>query len=256
MGPTIVVDGTDLSELGALSNFAETLPQPKLVKVSIPAGMDLDITDSLGRVGYANGKHTFDLYLLCETELERSELERDVVSMLQGRMLDYALSWDEGYTYTGRFVLDLEYLTPRHTRVAVTVDRAPWKVRAATDSHVLDCHPTATHTLEGSSSYHDLKAAMLQGGTTQVGSDAAVTRAAAGTYALADGVYVTTDVTVTVDDWRLYVDGADLVVKDSKFSTSGKSAAIDATGVVTDLDLYFADADLQRVTVTYQRWDL
>ena len=257
MGHTITVDGTDLAErFGPISRFAETLPQPKVIKVSIPAGLDLDITDSLGRVGFSDGEHRFDVYLLCETERERVEAERAIVAMLQGRRLDYELSWDEGYTYTGRFVLEFGYLNPHQTRVGVKVSRSPWKVHVV-EEHVIDCHPSATHQLEGSSSYHDIEAVMLQGGSTQVGSETAVARAAAGTYELADGVYSDLGVTVTVSDWLFYADDYDLVVNESKFSQSGSGVTIDASYEVTDDgDIYFADADLQLVTVKYARWDM
>ena len=56
----ITFDGTNLkTEYGLIySSFEEELPEPKVIKVEIPAGIDLDISDSLGVMGYHNGKHT------------------------------------------------------------------------------------------------------------------------------------------------------------------------------------------------------
>ena len=240
MGHTIVVDGTDLAErFGPISHFAETLPEPKVIKVSIPAGLDLDITDSLGRVGYHDGEHRFDVWLLCETEAERVDLEREIVLLLHGKRLEYSLSWDEGYTYTGRFALSFDHPSMGATRVGVTVDRSPWKTH--TREYVeLNCHPSEAYVLSGSARFHTIRAKLLQPGTTKVGDGDPVTRASAGTYMLAGDAYAGTTVTITVDEWLLYVDeNADMVVNPDKFSLDGPTSG---TGTASGEAISVADA--------------
>lgn len=253
---TIVVDGTDLRDVGAmLSKFAESLPEPKVVKVSIPAGLDLDITDSLGTMGYRNGKHTLMLYVNAETEAELMRITRELVSMMHGNMLNYRLSWDEGYTYRGRFAVKLERLNPRSSRVTIDIDRNPWKTHSR-ESVDVNCHPSATYTLEGSARFHTVQAILKQAGTTKVGSDAAVTRDAAGTYTLATDLYGNTTLTLTVSDWLMYVDESNLAVNENKISYSSNNAVIDSTYTVTNGNIVFADEAKQHVTVRFYRWDL
>ena len=253
----MTVDGTDLRDMGAvLSQFSEELPEPKVIKVDIPAGVDRDITEALGAIGYHNGRHTLTHYVVADTEAERVRMVREIVAMLHGSMHDYKLSWDSGYTYTGRFQVSVERLNPRSSRVTVDVDRSPWK-KHSKETVTLDCHPSATHALEGSVRYHDIVANYKQAGTAKLGSAAAVATTA-GNNAIATDSYGDKDFVATVNDWLLYVDGEDLVVKNSKFSTSGSDAVIDATYEINldRDDMVFTDVASQKVTLTFYRWDL
>lgn len=254
---TITVGGTDLcEELGAtIYEFSEVLPEPKVHKVEIPAGLDLDITDSLGLVGYHNGKHVLRLLVAADDEAGRIEKVRLLVALLHGVMADYQLSWDEGYTYRGRFTVEVRRVTPRHSYVALTVDRSPWKVYAR-ESVDLNAHPSASYALRGSKRYHDVRARLLQPGTTKIGSSSAVTRSGSGTYALAEEAYGDTQTAFTVSDWLMYASGTNLVVKESKFSTSGTDATIDAGYTVTDGNMVFPDEAKQHVTLYWNRYDL
>ena len=270
-GHTIVADGTDIAEAFGmvLSRFSEQLPEPKVTKVDIPAGVDLDITEALGVIGYHNGTHTLELYLVADSEAERVRLTRELVAMLHGQAMDYRLSWDDAYTYHGRFQVALDGLTPRGSRVTLAIDRQPWKKGRSRESIVLDCHPSATAELDGSARFHTLQAILAQSGSTKVGDASAVERAVAGTYTLANDAFGETDVEGTVDDWLMYVDeDGDLKVNPSKFSMSGTNAVIDADYYdedspivpaeydVSNGNMVFPDVDKQKVTVRYYRWDL
>lgn len=254
---TIVVDGTDLRDAGALlSKFAETLPEPKVVKVSIPAGLDLDITDSLGAIGYHNGKHTLTLYVNAETEAERMRLTRGLVSLMHGNMLDYRLSWDEGYIYRGRFAVKLERLSPRSSRVTLDIDRNPWKRMTAIETVDVICHPTGTVELDGSKRFHTVKAKGLQDFETSINGGTAQSWAA-GTRTLAADLYDGDEIAITVGDWLMYVDeGGDLVVNEDYYSLSGSAVTVDSSYEVTDGDIAFAAEVAQHATVSYYRWDL
>ena len=254
---TLVAGGTDIcAEYGAvISTFAETLPEPKVIKVDIPAGADLDITEALGAMGYHNGTHTLGVLVKADSEKARRDAVRAIVALLHGKRMDYQLTWDAGYTFTGRFAVAVERRSPLASWLTITSDRSPWK-RHSRESVVIDCHPSGSYTLEGSVRYHTVQAILKQAGTTKVGDEAAVARDAAGTYTLAADVYGGTEITATVADWLMYADEPDLKVKSGKISYSGTNAVIDASYTVTSGDMVFPDADNQKVTVRFYRWDL
>lgn len=253
----LVAGGTDIcSEYGAIiSTFAETLPEPKVIKVDIPAGADLDITDALGAMGYHNGTHTLGVLVKADTEAERLAAVRAIVALLHGKRMDYQLTWDAGYTFTGRFAVAVERRSPLASWLTITSDRAPWK-RHTQESVDLNCHPSATYTLEGSSRYHNVQAVLRQAAATRINDEAGVYHDAAGTFTLAADSWGDTPVTVTVSDWLMYVDGTNQVVNSSKIAVSGTNAVIDSDYTVTDGNMVFADEAKQRVTVRFYRWDL
>ena len=253
----VTFDGTNLKTAYGLqySSFEEELPEPKVIKVDIPAGVDLDITDSLGRLGYHDGKHVLKFLLYGDTEEERLEKKRDLISKLHGKRASYVLSWDDGYTYTGRAKVSVEHLFENADVLTLEIDRSPWRV-GTQETVDVNCHPSGSYTLQGSQRYSSVSVVMLQGGTTKVGSNAAVTRSGAGTYSLADYLYGDTTITVTVTDWLYYIDGTNMVVNPSKFSLSGSNAVIDDTYTITDGDMAFATEPLQHVTLRYTREDV
>lgn len=258
---TITVGGTDLcEELGAtIYEFSEELPEPKVHKVEIPAGLDLDITDALGVVGYHNGKHVLRLLVAADDETRRVEKVRRLVALLHGVMADYQLSWDEGYTYRGRFTVEVRRVTPTDSYVALTVDRSPWKVHTR-ESIDLNVHPYIEYTLKGSSRYHSIGAKLLQSGKTRIGSEGSVTRSGSGTYTLANDAYGDTFTAFYLDSWLMYESGTDLIVNSSKFTVSGTDAVIDADWEINlDRDTYdmiFPDEAKQHITLYWNRYDL
>lgn len=253
----ITFDGTNLKTAYGLvySSFEEELPEPKIIKVDIPAGSDLDITDSLGVMGYHDGKHVLRFLLYGDTQAERLTNKQAIIALMHGKRATYSLSWDSGYTYTGRAKVSVEHKFDNADVLTIEIDRAPWKTHTR-ESVDLIAHPSASYTLEGSTRYHTVQAILRQAGTTKVGNDAAVTREAAGTYTLATDLYGNTVLTFTVDDWLMYVDEPDLVVNSSKISISGTNAVIDSTYTITNGNMVFSDEANQHVTVRFYRWDL
>lgn len=252
----ITFDGINLKTAYGLiySSFEEELPEPKVIKVDIPAGLDLDITDALGLVGYHNGKHVLKFLLYGDTESERLEKKRELIRDLHGKKADYTLSWDSGYTYTGRGKVSIEHLFGNADLLTIEIDRNPWKVHTR-DIIDLNAHPSVSYTMQGSARYHNIIAKLLQAGTTKIGSNAAVSRTA-GAFILADDAYGDTNTTFTVSDWLMYVSGAELVVNESKFSMSGTNAVVDASYTVTDENMAFPDEAKQHVTLYFYRYDL
>lgn len=253
----ITFDGTNLKTAYGLqySSFEEELPEPKVIKVEIPAGLDLDISDSIGVLGWHNGKHVLKFLLYGDTQAERLEKKQAVIAKMHGKRANYTLSWDNGYTYTGRAKVSVEHLFDNADVITIEIDRSPWKVHSQ-ESIDLNAHPSASYTLQGSTRYHNIRAKLLQAGTTKIGSEAAVTRSAAGTYTLATDAYGDTATIFTVEDWLMYVSGTNLVVNSSKFSVSGTNAVIDASYTVTNGNMVFPDEAKQHVTLYWYRYDL
>lgn len=106
-------------------------PSPKLSIVSIPGGVDLDLTDALtGHAAYELRTVSFTLFYDGRGERTWQEVANDVTNLLHGAESDFSLSWDEGYTYHGRAsVTGVEYLAPRSCRIAVQINASPWKLK-------------------------------------------------------------------------------------------------------------------------------
>ena len=251
---------TELTDFGTLSAFQRETPEPKVVKVDIPAGLDLDITDAVG-LGWHDGTDTFDIYITTNTEAERLQAMRDLTALIHGKRLRYVLSWDSAYYCSGRFTVQYERMNPHVSRASVTIDREAWRQTISRETHAIDCHPTGSFPLVDSVRFHTVRAKLLQSGYAVVDVDEPsiwTDEKAAGTYTLATDVYGSEgkSVWVELNDWLMYVDGDNLVVNSTKFSVSSNNAVIDATATVTDGDIRFADADLQKVTVDFYRWDV
>lgn len=258
---TFTVDGTDVcDEYGAhLLDFSEELPQPKVIKVPIPAGFDLDITDAFGAVGYTNGKHDIDLLVIGDDEAERMERVRRLIAYLHGQMMDYGLSWDAGYSYRGRFYVAVERVVDYASRVTVSIDRRPYKTKLETVR--LDAHPTATFELVGSVKYQNLRVTLLQQGSAALDGGAAQSLAA-GTHTVAEELTgYSHDLAVTLADWLMYLDeltGNYMVNADAHpvTVTDGDLTIADAPYTITDGNMVFADTAKQKVVLKYYRWDL
>lgn len=252
---TVVFGTTDLREEFPLfySTFEETLPEPKVNKVSIPAGADIDITEALGPVAFSNGRHVFK-FLMYADDIE-TELRR-FTSLVHGKRTEYALSWDEGYVFTGRWkVSEVEHLTEKSVLLTIEVDRYPWKVSESEETVDLNAHPTASYTLEGSERYSNVTITMGQPGTVTIGAESL--EVDEGTTQLAAQVLGDTEITVTVGDWVYYIDGTDLIVNPDYYTQSGTNVAFDSeifTLVGTDLQAE-SEAD-QHATLKFTRKDL
>lgn len=252
----IIFDGTNLKTAHDLRyvGFEEELPEPKIIKVDIPAGMDIDITEAIGPVAYHDGKHTFTFFVYKPNAEELFDVERELISNVHGRRAAYKLSWDPDFTYTGRARVSIEHRGDVAMLVTIEIEHAPWKTMPL---HTIDvnCHPSGSTTLTGNDRYHTVKARFQQAGTSKVGSAAAVSRAA-GTHTLADDLYSDTTLTFTVSDWWQYMSGTNLVVNPNHINISGSNAQFDSNWVLNGTDLRCANEAKQHVTVTYYGWDL
>lgn len=108
-------------------------PSPKLSIVSIPGGVDLDLTDALtGHAAYELRTVSFALRYDGRGERTWQEVANDVTNLLHGAESDFELSWDPGFTYHGRAsVTGVTYIAPRSCRISVEITANPWKLREA-----------------------------------------------------------------------------------------------------------------------------
>lgn len=135
MSETVVFGGVDLCD--AYKCFIEygtvkvDPPEAKTYTVTIPGGDDIDLTDAItGHAAFNNRTVEFGLYYDGRGGLAWSEWLKEVSNALDGTRSDFTLSWDEGYTYSGRAsVSGVEYLPPNGCRLTVTIDANPWKVK-------------------------------------------------------------------------------------------------------------------------------
>ena len=158
------------------SAFSEELPQPKVNVVSIPYGTDIDITETLGPVAFENGTHTLVFMAYGDTEAERLAKVRRAIALLNGVRSQYSLSWDVGYTYTGRAKVSVSHVFEHADVITIKIDRAPVKrgdsVTLSPSRH--DQYGTYTneyYELSGSSAYevtiqHRVPLTVYYGGAT------------------------------------------------------------------------------------------
>lgn len=140
----IVWDGTRLCETFGLFVEWDTVtidpPAPKLSVVSIPGGVDLDLTDALtGHAAFENRRVSLSLvYDGYAGDRDCREVALDLTNLLHGRRAAFSLSIDPGFTYEGRAtVASVEYLGGNCCRIAVEIDASPWKLR---ERHVLEVY--------------------------------------------------------------------------------------------------------------------
>lgn len=114
-----------------LTGFTDEAPELKTYTVDVPGGNGvIDLTEALlgGDVAYGQGYHTFELTF---PELVGfHELKTKVRNLLHGRRLDYSLSWEPGYTYTGRVAVSSEEnFTQEYGTITLEVERDPFKLK-------------------------------------------------------------------------------------------------------------------------------
>lgn len=111
--------------------FEETPPAPKTYIVDVPGGQDIDLTEALtGHTAYSNRRLTLSLYYDGRTGDGWAQVATDLKTLLHGMRSEFTLSWDPGYTYTGKAsVTAIHYLPRRSCRVTVEIDASPWKVK-------------------------------------------------------------------------------------------------------------------------------
>lgn len=126
----VIVGGVDLYDRFGLvltddSTYAP--PAPKVYTVDIPGGDgSVDVTESLsGDVAYSERTHTLIFIVAHPDNFETAKTS--VSNFLHGRRFDYKLTFDPGYTYTGRFSIDEYYSKMHYGYIKVTVSADPYK---------------------------------------------------------------------------------------------------------------------------------
>jgi hypothetical protein len=129
----IIVDGASIwTAYGALVASVENdPPEPKTYTVSIPCGVDIDLTSALtGDVAYENRDQTFGLMFVGDDAVREG---RRFANAVHGRAFDYQLTEDPDYTYHGRFELGSVKVQGRGAAAVVTADLSvtadPYKLK-------------------------------------------------------------------------------------------------------------------------------
>lgn len=126
---TVIVGGVDICAKFVLTMTDESIfapPSPKRHIVEVPGGgSDVDLTDALGIVGYSNRPNR--LVFVAEDIAGFERVKTELSNMLNGRRLEYQLSFDPGYTYTGRFAIAEYPRYARYGKIAIDVPTDPWK---------------------------------------------------------------------------------------------------------------------------------
>ena len=184
-----------------LDGFSNTPPEPITHTVDIPGrpGGQLDLTEALtGDVCYGRRKVDLSLAMRCE-QPDMPRVIREVCNAWNGRRLDFKLSWEQEYTYTGRFTVSaVENIGSSVLQFDVSIDADPFKVR---DSNVysLNCRGGVEHTFQcGRMSVHPT---IECNSVTTVAFDGVETTLAAGTWRLnnvlftsgANTIYINSD---------------------------------------------------------------
>lgn len=249
---TVIFDGADIREELPLwySDFSETPPEPKVFRVDVPAGADIDITEAIGPVAFHNGTHVFKWLLYAD---DKEQALRELMALVHGVRADYSLSWDEGYVYTGRWeVAAIDHRTEQSAVVTMKVDRYPWKVKA--ESIELDAHPTASHDIEGSERISNIAVTATQGGTADI--NGTTVPFSSGTTPLAAQVYGNASVELTVSDWICYMDGHNLIVNETYIEIAEENAQFSVPPFERVGNDLHCDTSLQKVTLAWTRKDL
>lgn len=128
---SLIVDGVDTyANLGLVLERAElSPPEPKTYLVDVPGGDgSIDLTDALtGDAAYGDRRHSFSFAAIVPADFEA--LKTRVSNLIHGRRLDYELSWDPGYVYSGRFSVRSYELSPGVGRIALEVVADPYKTK-------------------------------------------------------------------------------------------------------------------------------
>ena len=255
---TVYVGSEDIRDKYGLvySSFSEKVPEPKVNKVDIPGGSDLDITEAVGFVAYRNGTHELKFLLYSETQEGRLDAMRRLLGDLHGKYLEYSLSWVDGYTFKGRWTVTVEHRFESADLVTMTIDRYPWRFGSESETLDINAHPTGTEWMIGSTYYDDVKITLLQTATVKLGL-ADSQNLNAGTHTLMETVYGNNPVVVSNMDWWQYLDGRNLVVNTAKgYSLSGEDATFGPDWVEVGTDLYCANEAKQHATVEFTRRDV
>ena len=149
----VVVDGVPLCATYhmAVTNYADKPPATRTSTVSIP-GRDgaLDLSEWLTGAPVFD-KRTITITLSPLDTHDWASVETTLTAlrnMLHGRRLEFTLSWDEGYTYTGRFEVTSQTLYDETAVIKLTITADPYKSRGVMH-YELDGELGKTYAIDG-----------------------------------------------------------------------------------------------------------
>ena len=128
------IDLTSRFGLVLIDGFELNPPEPKYYTVDIPGGnWYLDLTEAVyGDVPYNTRTQKFTFLVIDPSSFE--QVKTRVSNFLHGRKFRYQLSWDEEYTYVGRFkISSYKHTSHSHPNIVgyfeVEVESDPYKYK-------------------------------------------------------------------------------------------------------------------------------
>lgn len=248
----VTVGGVDLcAEFDAtLSKFEQEPPAAKIITVDIPAGVDLDITNAIGATAFHNGLHRFVFAITGADVVARA---RQLKNRVHGVYASYGLSWEQGYSYKGRWqVTNMERVSDDAELVTIEVSHYPFK----TKQEIIDilANPRGSYVMENSNQFLNVGIRLAQpASVTFNGSTASYS---AGYHALADTLNDDANVIVNYSDWLYRVVGTNLIVNPAHRTRSGTNVDFDSNFAVYSTNLKCVNEQLQHAYLYFTRKDV
>lgn len=130
-GMNIMIGGVSLYERFGivLEDFEEIPPEPKIYQIDNPGGdSTIDLTEVLsGDISYNDRSFEFIFFITRTNYQAFSTTKSLLMSFLHGKEFTFSLSWDAGYTYTGRFKVNEIKTSFTVGRVVLEVTAKPYK---------------------------------------------------------------------------------------------------------------------------------
>lgn len=187
----------------AVTGYSETPPAPKVIKVEVPGGCDIDLTDALtGHAAYSDRVCTVKLVALPRAggfAATRTRLR----SLLHGKRSEFRFSWDLGYTYVGRASVtsDEWHAVPDSGELEVKITASPWKSAGTRTKTVSAVGGAMVTCRSGARPVHPLITCAYP--TTVVFGGAQFTVPAGSTYRMNDVVFTEGDneIWLNIHEW-------------------------------------------------------
>ena len=260
VGDEVTINGIDMCSTYGLiiKHFEEEPPEPKTEVVEIPFGEDVDITDTFGEVNFSPYVMMIEFLALCGGD-EFKALMSEVKAQFHGQRLTFALSWDPGYTYQGRFrVTDPDYSDKQFGAFTLEVDVDPWKIMPDR-VYAFNAYPAVTKTFESGRKTVRPEVTTLQ--DVYVGFKGERETFPAGTHSSAHLAFTwgMNQVTFQAKDWWFFQQGNTLVVNDPYVSYDQATETITFADEIIEAfssPTLTLDDSKQMVTVKYSWRDI
>lgn len=249
---TVTVAGVDLcAEFDAvLSKFEQEPPQAKIVTVDIPAGVDLDITNALGATAFHNGIHRFVFAITGADVVARA---RQLKNRVHGYYKEYSLSWEQGYSYKGRWqVTSMERVSYDAELVTIEVSHYPFKSKREVVS--IFANPRGSYRLKNSNHYADIGIVLKQ--LASVTFNGSTVNYGTGYHSLADNLNGDTTVIVDYSDWFYKIEGSNLIVNQAHRIISGTDVNFDSSFTVDGSNIKCINEHFQYAYLYFTRKDV